>query len=73
MTEKNNFVYELFLWLHIPDFSLSCMLKLNPPKKGTPLFPLKKLRSCQAPLFENLVGGSNPLTEKGGILRSEQL
>ena len=33
-------------------------------KKVTPSFqatPLKKLRSCQAPLFENLVGGSTLL------------
>ena len=58
MTEKRIFVYKLFLSLNISNFSLLLCKKLTPrPEKG---HPLSKLRSCQAPLFENLVGGSTP-------------
>ena len=54
MTEKNVFVYKLFLSLNISDFSLSFFLVkiATPLKKVTPSFPattLSKLRSCQAP------------------------
>ena len=44
---------------------------MQPPPpliKVTSLFfsnPLSKLRSCQAPLFENLVGGLTPPAERG--------
>ena len=62
MTEKNNFVYKLFLSLNISDFSLFFIKNCNAPEKGHPLFPsntIQKLQSCQAhQLFENLVGGS---------------
>ena len=47
------------------------------PEKVTPLFPatpFSKLRSCQAPLFQNLVGGStlpppppHPCRKGGGV------
>ena len=53
MTEKNIFAYKHFLSLHISDFNLVFMWKLQPPlKKVTPSFPAmpppqKKLRSCQ--------------------------
>ena len=63
----------------IPSILISLVLvcfffvKLQPPlKKVTPSFPatpLSKLRSCQAPLFENLVVGSTlppSLQQKGG-------
>ena len=61
MIEKNIFVYKLFLSLNT-----STEKSYSPP----PFFssnPLSKLRSCQAPLFENLVGGSTSLHPyKGG-------
>ena len=69
MTEKNTFVYKLFMLLNISDLSLFFGDKnCNSPEKVTPSFPatsLSKLRSCQAPLFENLVGGSPPPAEMG--------
>ena len=62
MTEKNIFAYKLFLSLNISNFNLFFMQKLQTfLKKVAPSFPatpLKKLRSCQVPLFQNLVGGS---------------
>ena len=50
------------------------MWQLQPPapEKSNPVLPsnpLEKLRSCQAPLFKNLVGGSTPTPpplQKGG-------
>ena len=73
MTVKNIFVYKLFLLLNISNFSLFFFLKkLEPPtEKNTPLFssnpPLKVEVLSSLPLFENLVGGSNPLpSRKGG-------
>ena len=71
MTEKNIFAYKLFLSLNIPDFNLFFMSKLQPPPEKSCLFPsnpLEKFRSCQAPLFENLFGGSTPSPlQKGGV------
>ena len=55
MTEKNIFVYKLFLSLNILHFSLIFFVKIatpSPPKKVTspfPATPLSKLRSFQAP------------------------
>ena len=75
MTEKNIFVYKLFLSLNNSNFSLFFFLFLvklqSPLKKVTPSFPAtpsQKLRSCQVPppLFENLVGGSTPPAERRG-------
>ena len=40
MTEKNIFVYKLFLLLNISDFILFFMYKLQPPEKSHPLFPI---------------------------------
>ena len=69
MTEKNIFIYELFLSLNISDFSLSFMKRLQPRETGHPLFSsdvLLKLRSYQSPVLENLVGGSTFSQQKGG-------
>ena len=59
MTEKNIFVYKLFLlYISISDFSFFFCKNCNPPppppplKKVTSLFssnPLSKFRSCQTP------------------------
>ena len=74
MTEKNIFVHKLFFSLNILDFSLSFFknnCNLPSLKKATPFLlasPLSKLRSCQAPLFENLVGGSTPPSRRGCAL-----
>ena len=55
MTKKNIFAYKHFLSLHISDFNLVFMWKLQPPlKKFTPSFPAMPPPT----LFENLVGGS---------------
>ena len=62
MNEKNIFVYT-FLSLNISYFSLFLCKNCNPLKK---VKILSKLRSCQDPLFENLVLGSMPLSSKGG-------
>ena len=63
-TEKNIFVYKLFLSLNISDFSFF-VCKIATP--SFPANPLLKLRSCQAPpFFENLVGGSTP-SRNGGV------
>ena len=54
MTEKNIFVYKLFLLLNISDFSFFFVKIATPLEKVSPLFsskPLSKLRSCQGPLF----------------------
>ena len=72
MIDKNIFVYKLFchqifqIWFYF-------FVKIATPhwKKLSPSFPatpLSKLRSCQAPLFENLVGGSTllPSRKDGG-------
>ena len=72
MTDKNIFVYKLLLSLDVSDFSFFCRsaTSLTPWKKISSFFssntPLSKLRSCQAPLFENLVRGSNPQQKGGG-------
>ena len=74
MTKKNIFVYKFFLLLNISDLSFYFVKIETPLKKVTPSFPatpVSKLRSCQAPLFENLVGGSTPSSplppaERGG-------
>ena len=68
MTEKNIFAYKHFLSLHISDFNLVFMWKLQPPlKKFTPSFPAspppkKSWGPVKHPppptLFENLDGGS---------------
>ena len=47
MTEKNIFVYKLFLSLNISDFSLSFYVKpaappTSPPKKSPPFSPLSR-------------------------------
>ena len=57
MTEKNIFAYKLFLSLNISDFNLFYVEIATPLKKVT---PLEMLRSFQAPLFANLVGGPTP-------------
>ena len=65
MTEKNSFVYKLFLLLNISDFSLFLCKTGTPPRKTLP--PLKiEILSSPPPLFENLVGGSSPPAERGG-------
>ena len=65
MTEKNVFVYKLFLSFNILYFSSLFMLKLQPPllwKKSPP-----SLREIP-PFFENLVGGSTPHpSRKSGV------
>ena len=62
MTEKNIFVYT-FLSLNISYFSLFLCKNCIPLKK---VKILSKLRSCQDPLFKNLVRGSIHLSSKGG-------
>ena len=58
--------------LNIPDFSLFFIENCNTLWKRSPPFfpatPLQKLRFCQTPFFENLVGGStpHPPSRKGG-------
>ena len=72
MIEKNIFVYQLFLSLNIPDFSLFLRKNCNPPKKDHPFFltnlPLK-IKVLSSPLFENLVGGLTfpTLLQKEGV------
>ena len=77
MTEKNIFVYKLFLLLNILDFSLFFMWKLqspwnSPPEKSHVLFPRKpplKTEILQIPPFQNLVGTSPlplPLSSRKG-------
>ena len=70
MTEKNIFVYKLFLSLKISDFSLFVCLFVfcffvkivTPLKKVTPVF------SSNPPLkVENLVGGLTPQQKGGGV------
>ena len=76
MTEKIIFVYKLFLSLSILDFIFCCCCcccccccKIATPheKSYPPLFQqlLSKLKSSQAPLFENLAGGSTLSAERG--------
>ena len=65
MTEKNIFVYTLFLLLNISDFSLFFIQKLHPLKKVTFSFqatPLKiEILPSPPPIFlENLVGSATP-------------
>ena len=65
MTEKNIFVYKLFLSLRISDFSLFFMQKQQPPKKCKPLFPsnppLKiEILSALPPLFWKFGRRLNP-------------
>ena len=56
MTEKNIFVYNLFLSLNISDFILffckNCIPLWTKLTLFFPATPLSKLRSCQAPLFK---------------------
>ena len=58
MTEKNIFVYKLFFVVEYFRFQFIFYVKTATPLKN--FHPLLKLISCQAPLFENLVGGSIP-------------
>ena len=65
MTETNIFVYKRFLSLNISDFSFFFVKTVTAPthEKGHPIFPSKpplkiEILSSEAPLFENLVGGS---------------
>ena len=68
--KKNIFAYELFLSLNISDFNLFSCENCNPPwKKSPPSFPATPSKSwgpVKPPLFENLVGVSTPLAERGG-------
>ena len=60
-TEKNIFVYKLFLSLNISDFSFFVCI-------ATPSFPanpLLKLRSCQAPPFLKIWLEVQPPAEMG--------
>ena len=75
MTAQSSILgYKLFLSLNSPDFSLFFYLKVDPPLEKGHLFsqqPPSKNRFCQAPLFENSVGGStlSPIlqTERKGV------
>ena len=54
--------------MQILDYYYFFCKNCNPPEKSYLLFssnPLSKFRSCQAPLFENLLGGSTPQQEWG--------
>ena len=74
MTEKNIFVYKLFLSLNISD--LCCLFDLcflwkncNPPEKNHPSFPATPSKYCDPVkplLFENLIGGPPPRRKGGG-------
>ena len=75
MTEKNNFVYKLFLLFNISDFRVFFVKIATPLKKVIPSFPatpFSKLSSCQAPLFEYLVGGSTHQQKEGGDAHYEK-
>ena len=68
MTEKNIFVYTLFLLLNTSDFSLFFCKIATPLKKLPPLFqqpPLKVEVLSSPSLFENFVGGSTPPADRG--------
>ena len=70
MTEKNIFVYTLFLSLNTSDFSLFFCKIATPLKKVTPSFPatfLSKLRSCQTPLFWKFGRRFNPPPAERGV------
>ena len=58
-----------FLSLNISDFSFFVGKIANLPWEKLPssfsATPLSKWRSCQIPIFENLVGGSTPPSRKG--------
>ena len=68
MTEQSVLVYELFLSLNIPDFSLFFVEKSEPPPPLSQQPSSKTGGPVKSPLFENLVRGSTlPLpTRKGG-------
>ena len=75
MTEKNIFVYKLFLLLNISDFILFFMYKLQPPEKSHPLFPINpplkiEILSTPPPVFENCrkVGGGGGGAHYGNVL-----
>ena len=65
--QKNIFAYKLFLSLNISD--LFFYVKIATPLKKVTPFPatyLQKLRSCQAPLFENFRRFNPPPSRSGG-------
>ena len=69
MTEKNIFVYKLFLSLNISDFSLFSFCKNcnTPLRKVTSSFPANPSQSwgpAKPPLPENFVGDSTLLQQK---------
>ena len=62
MTEKNIFVYKLFLSFNISDFGVFFVkIATSLPQIGHLLIPTKlplKIEALSSPFFENLVGGS---------------
>ena len=71
MSEKNIFIYKLFLSLSTSDFNLFLCKNCTPHWKRSPDLsqqpPLKmEIVSSLSPLFENLVGGSTLPQQKGG-------
>ena len=71
MTEKNIFGFWTFLSLKISDSNWFKCKNCNPPEKGHahlfPTTPSKNWGPVKPFLFENLVGGSFPLAETGGV------
>ena len=68
MTQKNIFVYKLFLSLNFSNFTYFLYKNSNPWKNLPPSFPetpFKNWDPVKPQLFENLVGGLTP-QQKGG-------
>ena len=73
MTEKNNFLHEFFVVIKYFRFQFIFYVKLHhpsSPEKSHLLFPTKLPLKVEVlsrpPLFETLVGGSTPLSNREG-------
>ena len=64
-TEKNTFVYKLFLSLNISDFNAFLCKNCNPPKKSHPRLKIEVLSSPPLKIWLGVQPPSSPADRKG--------